>query len=106
MCPPLEPDRWMDCVLQLKTSSTLQDGIPVVVIQRGAIRIRQQWRTPYAWSNFCGPAPAASAKRFVTNWPSAFSVRITFTARLLTHAHPIACRVVRRADLLPRWHVV
>src|SRR6266568_9347575 len=77
---------------------------PVVVIRRGAIRIRQQWRMLYAWSNFCAPAPAASAKRFATNWPSVFWARITLTARLLTHVHPVACRVVRRADLLPRWH--
>src|SRR5437773_5077176 len=81
-------------------------GRLVAVIRRGAIRIRQQWRTLYAWSNFCAPAPAASAKPFATNWRSVFSVRITFTERLSTHGHPTACRAGRRADRLPRLRAV
>src|SRR5919198_406544 len=106
MCGPQELDYWIDWFLPLRTSSTSQGGRLVAVILRGGIRIPQQSRTRYVWSNFYARAPAALAKRFATNWPSAFSVRITFTERLSTHRRPIAFQAGRRADLLLRWHAV
>src|SRR5437773_162950 len=60
----------------------------------------------YAWSNSYKPEPAASAKRFATNWLSVFLVKITFTARLSTHRPPTAYPVGRRVDRLLRWPAV